>query len=231
MPKLTRGKKPASPATKQRRYRRRQMATIRRMDIPPTERASPPVVFTHASIPKAITNVAMYSTTQSNTSRRNELGGRHVYIQDVILKRSQRTKFLKSLSSLVCAAMGLPAGTTIHWEDLVFPDGTQKMDVWLFRYEGVSRWHCDVAPNVPCNQRTWSISVALESTESHFEITNGSEYRENMPIWKFVDPVVVFQTHLLHRGCVADGGRRFVLVGAFHLSPAEQASAMRNKML
>ena len=197
--------------------------------MPPTDRVSPPKVFTHASVPKAITNVATYSTTESHTSTKNGLGGRHSYIQDVILKKSARTKFVKSLSTLVRAVMGLPAGTNIEWQDLVFPDGTQRTDIWLFRYGTVSRWHCDVAPNVPCEHRTWAISVALESTESHFEITNGSEYREDMPTWKYVDPVVVFQTHLLHRGCVAHGGRRFILAGEFRLSPAAQASVMRSK--
>lgn len=233
MPKLRHGRKHSSSADRSRKHRDRQTGAIRLADQAPAERYNhTPIVYTSDSVPRNIAAMARFATSSTVTvmSTDNALGGRHVYLEHALTKRSTFRAFQQSLAVLVRNTMSLPASTNVQWVVETFPDGTQIMSSWVLRYDGVGGWHTDVAPVTHTVRRTWTICVALKANKSHFEISNRSTNREGMRIWQYSDPVVIFQTHLLHRGNVAAGGSRIVLAAEFSLDQAMQdAIVQRNK--
>jgi len=109
------------------------------------------------------------------------------------------------LTRLVCTTMRLPEETNVHW----LLEGERRP--WIVKYTTEGTWHTDIFQNTSLEERTWSLCVVLHSSKSMFLIEN------NINQVKSKSSVIIFQSHMRHRGMVEKGGSRIVLAAEFKL--------------
>ena len=146
----------------------------------------------------------------------NTVGGTHAYLSEA-LNGDDYTTFVHMMTSLVHACMQLPEDTDVRW----FLEGERAP--WILDYTNEGSWHTDIFSNTRLEDRTWSLCVVLHSCNSVFQIEN------NTIQTTLKNSVIIFPSHLRHRGCVTKGGSRRVLAAEFRLDrEVQQFVTQRN---
>jgi len=104
---------------------------------------------------------------------------------------------------------------------------------WIFEYKytqagGPFRWwHVDNT-NIKASERKWSISVTLESDNSHFELQAGCQYKEGCTT-VLKQPIVIFQNHCVHTGVLEKkNSKRTVFACEFGLDDASHKKCIES---